>query len=519
MWPKTMARDERVNESKDRCCTEKVLSPSVVQLSSNQVEEERQQSELSYQAIDTPARLRRPCVLASGSQHHTPPVRPQSLLDLHAGNGMPADASDVVALASPVEPFIIGVTGASASGKTTVCHKIIDGLGDQRCVLISIDWFYHGLPPETDPSSYNFDHPRAFDFVALRETLEQMRARKPVRVPTYNFALHERDAERTADLDEADVIIIEGILTFYDPDLRDMMHLKVFVDEDADICLARRIKRDVAARGRSVESILAQYTCFVKPAYEEFILPTKRYADMIMPRGGENIVLIDMIIKHIALKIRQDDLRKLYPGLVVMADSFQNRGLHTIIRDSEASRDDIVFYSNRLMRLLVEEGLGLLPFRRKLVCTSSGGSYFGVGFVAGLAAISLLPAGVTMESSLRAVCNTVRIGKMLIGGDDLHVTYENLPDGLAERYVLVLAPVLNSGSSCEKAIARLVDVGCREDCIFLLSLVVSPQAVIRICSRFPRMKLVVSAVDKGLDENGLVFPGVGNFATRYFGTD
>lgn len=476
--------------------------------------------EFSYLPLEamTPQRgMRRPSVFSSGSAHHTPPMKPTLITDCSRNGSQ--DTLAPPSPAPPVEPFIIGVTGASASGKTTVCHKIIDGLGDQRCVLLSVDWFYHGLPPDINPAEYNFDHPTAFDFKALRETLMQMRERKPVCVPTYNFSSHARDKCISAHLDVADVIIVEGILTFYDPDIRQMMHMKVFVDEDPDICLSRRIVRDVLNRGRSVEGILNQYTRFVKPAYEEFVLPTKRYADMIMPRGGENVVLIDMIIKHIALKIRQDDLRKLYPGLIVMTDSFQTRGLHTIIRDHNAPRDDIVFYSNRLMRLLVEEGLGLLPFKRKLVETPVGASYYGVGFVAGIAAVSLLPVGVTMESSLRAVCNTVRIGKMLIADDNSDVMYENLPAGLSQRFVLVLAPVLNTGSSCERAIARLVEVGCREDRIIILSIVVAPQAVVRICSAFPNMKLVVSAVDKGLNDDGLVYPGIGDFATRYFGTD
>lgn len=511
-------------------------------------------------ALKPPSNQSPPRVLGCGSLHHSPPLRPPPIriaelngLSFSPKKGATGSTSNILsssktasisnmAADSPsssfseqqspppsVEPFIIGVTGASASGKTTVCHKIIDGLGDQRCVLVSLDWFYHGLPPDVNSASYNFDHPSAFDFEALREVLSQMKRRKPVRVPTYNFALHKRDETNCVHLNVADVIIVEGILTYYDRPTRDMMHMKIFVDEDADICLSRRIERDVASRGRSVASILSQYKRFVKPAFEEFILPTKRYADIIMPRGAENVVLIDMIIKHIALKIRQDDLRKLYPGLILMADSFQTRGLHTIIRDTNASRDDFIFYSNRLMRLLVEEGLGLLPFRRKTVETPIGSTYQGVGFVAGIAAVSLLPDGATMESSIRAVCNTVRIGKIVVTEDHkakktsdeivMHVTYENLPADIAKRFVLVLAPVMNSGSSCEHAIARLVNVGCREDRIVLLSLVVAPQAVHRICSRFPNMKLVVSAVDKGLNEEGLVYPGIGDFATRYAGND
>lgn len=496
-----------------------------LQKKSYHVTNENLPSQLFSRTTPSKSLLQRPSVLAAGSLHHTPPTesvpKPIESLTREGSYGTGTDTITQSVPEETVEPFIIGVTGASASGKTTVCEKIIDGLGDHRCVLLSMDWFYHGLLGDADASNYNFDHPSAFDFPAICDTLLRMKQREPVSVPKYNFASHEHDPNNAVELNVADVIIVEGILTFYDPSLRNMMHMKVFVDEDADVCLSRRIKRDVACRGRSLETILERYNQFVKPSFEEFILPTKRHADIIMPRGAENVVLIDMVIKHIALKIRQDDLRKLYPGLVIMSDSFQTRGLHTIIRDRHAGRDDIVFYSNRLMRLLVEEGLGLLPFRRRTVTTCSGGTYYGVGFVAGLAAISLLPDGGTMESSLRAVCNTVRIGKMMVSRDGKYVEYQDIPAGLGDRFILILAPVLNSGKACETAIARLVDseVGCQEDRIFVLSMVVAPEAVRRICSRFPNAKLIVSAVDKGMDENGLAYPGIGQFATRYFGTE
>jgi len=423
---------------------------------------------------------------------------------------------------SPVEPFIIGVSGASASGKTTVCDNIIDGLGDHRCVSVSLDWFYHGLSPGTSPASYNFDHPNAFDFAALQRTLTRMREHIPVEVPVYDFATHSRVSGRQVVLPAADVVIVEGILAFYDPAIRALMHMKVFVDEDADVCLSRRIRRDVASRGRSVSSVLDQYNQFVKPAFQNYILPTKRYADIILPRGGDNHVATDLIIKHIALKLRQVDLRKIHPNLVLLGDSYQVRGLHTIFRSAETSREDFVFYSNRLTRLVVEEGLGLLPFARKVVTTPTGGVYHGVGFVAGLAAVSLVRGGEAMELSLRAVCQAVKIGKMLIRVDAKGartVDYSRLPEDIKRRNVLLLEPILATGATVECAVDHLMTtVGCREEDVIVLSLVCSTEAVRRVCSRFPRVRLVTSAVDRHVDASGRVYPGVGNFADRYFGT-
>ncbi len=138
----------------------------------------------------------RSAVVTSGASHHILPEE-------NAGRTEPDRRSSV-------GPFFIGVTGASASGKTTVCNKIIHGLGDQRCVLVSLDWFYLGLPDGVDPANYNFDHPNAFDYVALRQTLELMKLRKHVSVPKYDFAKHQRVPNNCEELDAADVIIVEG---------------------------------------------------------------------------------------------------------------------------------------------------------------------------------------------------------------------------------------------------------------------------------------------------------------------
>ena len=484
----------------------------------NQVKVEQMQNDND----PPPFRRTRSNVVTSGFNHHIAPT---------TTHDSPTPASDLKK--DRVGPFFIGVSGASASGKTTVCQKIIHGLGDQRCVLVSLDWFYIGLPDGVDPATYNFDHPNAFDYASLKETLEKMRQRVPVSVPKYDFTQHRRVEDNCEELDVADVVIVEGILSFYDRSVRDLMHMKIFVDEDPDICLARRITRDVAVRGRTVDSVLEQYTRFVKPSFERFILPTKRYCDIVVPRGGENLVAIDLIIKHSALKIRQGDTRRLYSNLVVMADSYQARGLHTIIRHHEAPREDFVFYADRLMRLLIEEGLGLLPFERKTVITPTGSRYYGVGFVAGLAALSLIPSGEAMENSLRAVCKAVRIGKILITDEDgtvgdhfspnktRQIKYVSIPPKIQNRHILVLAPVMNTGAACELAVEKLLspEIGCMEENIMILSLIVSPEAVKRICGRFTKARLVVSAIDSSIDSNGCVSPGIGDFSARYYGAE
>ncbi|KAI3708932.1 hypothetical protein L2E82_38518 [Cichorium intybus] len=140
------------------------------------------------------------------------------------------------------------------------------------------------------------------------------------------------------------VIILEGILIFHHPRVRDLMNMKIFVDTDADVRLARRIRHDTGEKGRDIGMVLDQYSKFVKPAFDNFILPTKKSADIIIPRGGDNHVAIDLIVQHIRTKLGQHDLCKIYPNLYI-------RGMHTLIRDAQTTKHDFVFYEDRLIRL------------------------------------------------------------------------------------------------------------------------------------------------------------------------
>ncbi|XP_069120241.1 uridine-cytidine kinase 2-like [Argopecten irradians] len=211
-------------------------------------------------------------------------------------------------------PFMIGVAGGTASGKSSVCAKIMQQLGQtevddtqRQVVIISQDSFYRCLNEDEKRKAlrgeFNFDHPDAFDHEFMLKTIKDILKGKTVQVPNYNYVRNSRD-EESQTIYPADVVLFEGILVFYLKDIRDMFHMKLFVDTDPDTRLSRRVLRDTRDRGRDIEQILHQYTTLVKPAFEEFCLPTKKYADVIIPRGADNTVAIDLIVQHIQELLR-----------------------------------------------------------------------------------------------------------------------------------------------------------------------------------------------------------------------
>ncbi|XP_057983102.1 uridine kinase-like protein 3 [Malania oleifera] len=421
------------------------------------------------------------------------------------------------------QPFVIGVAGGAASGKTTVCDLIIEQLRDQRVVLVNQDSFYHHLTSEelTRVHEYNFDHPDAFDTEQLLCSMDKLKHGQAIDVPKYDFKSYKNlfPARR---VNPSDVIILEGILVFHDPRVRELMNMKIFVDTDADVRLARRIRRDTVEKGRDISVVLDQYSKFVKPAFDDFILPTKKYADIIIPRGGDNHVAIDLIVQHIRTKLGQHDLCKIHPNLYVIQSTFQIRGMHTLIRDSQTTKHDFVFYADRLIRLVVEHGLGHLPFTEKQVITPTGSVYTGVDFCKRLCGVSVIRSGESMENALRACCKGIKIGKILIhreGDNGQQLIYEKLPKDISDRHVLLLDPILGTGNSAVQAISLLISKGVPECNIIFLNLISAPQGVHVVCKSFPRIKIVTSEIDIGLNEDFRVIPGMGEFGDRYFGTD
>ncbi|MBA0567484.1 hypothetical protein Golob_012218 [Gossypium lobatum] len=427
---------------------------------------------------------------------------------------------------SPLFVFIAlcGVAGGAASGKTTVCDMIIQQLHDQRVVLVNQDSFYHKLTEEelSRVHEYNFDHPDAFDTEKLLDSIDNLRHGRAVDIPKYDFKSYKLDV---FPVNPSDVIILEGILIFHDPRVRELMNMKIFVDTDADVRLARRIRRDTVGKSRDIGAVLDQYSKFVKPAFDDFILPTKKYADIIIPRGGDNHVAIDLIVQHIRTKLGQHDLCKIYPNLYVIQSTFQIRGMHTLIRDSQTTKHDFVFYADRLIRLVgdvVEHGLGHLPFTEKQVITPTGSVYTGVDFCKRLCGVSIIRSGESMENALRACCKGIKIGKILIhreGDNGQQLIYEKLPQDISKRHVLLLDPILGTGNSAVQAISLLIKKGVPESNIIFLNLISAPQGVHMVCKSFPRLKIVTSEIDIGLNKDFCVIPGMGEFGDRYFGTD
>lgn len=199
---------------------------------------------------------------------------------------------------SSLPPVIVGIAGGTGSGKTTVADRLQKGIGESSC-LIQHDWYYrdhsHMTPEELE--GVNFDHPESLESSLLVEHLRLLKAGHAVEAPQYDFSRHARKAE-TQPVHPLPVIVVEGILLFAVPELREMLDLKVFVDTDADIRVFRRIRRDLRERGRDFESVRRQYYETVRPMHMEFVEPSKRWADLIVPEGGHNHIAIDVLISR-----------------------------------------------------------------------------------------------------------------------------------------------------------------------------------------------------------------------------
>lgn len=205
------------------------------------------------------------------------------------------------------KPFIIGIAGGTCCGKTEVCKKIVQRVTEEtkenkKVITLAQTSFYRQLSDEerqlAQAGKFNFDHPNAFDDDLLLSVLKQLKQGRSVEMQKFDYNTNSREAKPSI-MESADVILLEGILVLFNKDIRDLLDMKIFVDTDCDTRLARRVLRDTVERKRDIDSVLNNYTTFVKRSFEDFALPTKRYADVIIPRGADNVVAVDVIVQHI----------------------------------------------------------------------------------------------------------------------------------------------------------------------------------------------------------------------------
>ncbi|MBI5082394.1 MAG: uridine kinase [Chloroflexi bacterium] len=206
----------------------------------------------------------------------------------------------------PSHPVIIGLAGGTGSGKTTVARALNKIVGEERIAVLPHDAYYHNLDhlPPAQRAEFNFDHPDALDTDLLIQHVKELKAGSAIEMPIYDFKTDSRTA-KTIHIEPEPVIMVEGILIFAEPELRKLFDVKIFVDTDADIRFIRRVQRDVAERGRTVESVINQYLTTVRPMHLEFVEPSKRYADVIIPEGGFNEVAIDMVAARIEALLKR----------------------------------------------------------------------------------------------------------------------------------------------------------------------------------------------------------------------
>uniref|UniRef100_A0A2K6EHA2 Uridine-cytidine kinase n=1 Tax=Propithecus coquereli TaxID=379532 RepID=A0A2K6EHA2_PROCO len=304
------------------------------------------------------------------------------------------------------EAFAIGLGGGSASGKTTVARMIIEALDVPWVVLLSMDSFYKVLTKQQQEqaahNNFNFDHPDAFDFDLIISTLKKLKQGKSVKVPIYDFTTHSRKKDWKT-LYGANVIIFEGIMAFADKTLLELLDMKIFVDTDSDIRLVRRLRRDISERGRDIEGVIKQYNKFVKPAFDQYIQPTMRLADIVVPRGSGNAVAIDLIVQHVHSQLEEGrtGLSPPVPPPAADAERSQEHAAgtghahhHQVSAHLQGGvargpppllnrcRDEFIFYSKRLMRLLIEHALSFLPFQVRSQWGGSAGAGLGRGLCA-----------------------------------------------------------------------------------------------------------------------------------------
>lgn len=423
------------------------------------------------------------------------------------------------------KPYIIGIAGTSGSGKTSVASKIIEELNTPWTVLLSMDNFYKPLDPVTSKKAfaneYDFDLPNAVDLEMCYECVRSLKEGRQTRIPVYSFAAHDRMPGKEITIYGASVIIVEGIYALYHPGLLSLMDLKIYVDTDLDICLARRLLRDIVFRGRDLKGALKQWNLFVKPNAERFIRPTMQAADLVLPRGADNYIAIDMMIRHVQkqleLKLREHmaELGRLREKgnldpkhIIALPKTNQMNVMHTTLLSRDTLRDDFVFYFNRVAAILVSKALECAAY---VPCSSPVFSELGqiehaVELAEEVVAVNIIRSGDCFMHLLRQTSPEMRIGKLLIqldrstGEPQLHLMM--LPPLNSTQMVLLMDAQIISGAAVIMLVQVLLDHGVSMENVVVVCYLAAEQGLRRVLGAFPGIRIVVGRIGGQKEEDG-----------------
>ncbi|VEU22335.1 DEKNAAC103501 [Brettanomyces naardenensis] len=449
-------------------------------------------------------------------------------------------------------PYIIGIAGFSGSGKTTVAQKILQEINEPWTVLMSMDNFYRPLTAEQREKAFenefDFDKPDALDLDLMCECIKSLKEGKKTEIPVYSFASHSRTNQKIT-IYGVNVIILEGLYTLYNPDLAKFMDCKVYVDTDLDICYSRRLLRDIVERGRDLEGIIKQWDKFVKPNSVRYVKPTMQSADIIIPRGTDNKIAMDLLIEHIHRQLAAKSAEHLlqlkalgkvekpidYNKVHVLPSTNQLEGMKTILLDRDTPYDSFIFYFNRVASILISHALDFIEYvpsraDNRPVISPTGLIVKDTMFIKDeIIAVDIIRAGDCFIPSLKKMIPGVKVGKLLIQSDsrtgEPHLHTEKLPALNTDCNLLLFDAQVISGAAATMAIKVLLDYGVSEERVVMCTYLATEAGVKRISNAFPKVTIVVGSLGtsdpsrKGVDHDMDSWMANRFIDARYFGTD
>ncbi|OAP65777.1 uridine kinase [Fonsecaea erecta] len=412
---------------------------------------------------------------------------------------------------------IIGIAGSSGSGKTSLAVEIVQSLNLPWVIILSIDSFYKSLTPEQNAlahrNEYDLDSPDSIDFDLLVEILMDLKKGKRTDIPIYSFQQHQR-LDKTVSIYSPHVVILEGILALHDPRVLDLLDMKIFVEADPDVCLSRRIVRDVRERGRTIEGVIKQWFRYVKPVFQTYVDPQREIADLIVPRGMQNKMAIQMIVNQTRQILKGKSIRHnaeleklgqqiedytLSENVMVLGETPQVVGVSTILRNPITNQVDFAFYFDRLTALLIEKALDCHNYVATDITTATDCKYSGLKSAGKVSAVVILRGGSCMETGLKRTIPDCLTGRLLIqsnirtGEPELHYL-KLFPDLAEHETVLLLDPQMSSGGAALMAVKVLVDHGVAEERIVFVTCMAGRRGLKRLMTVFPKIKVVVARI-------------------------